>query len=144
MATDFSEGALPALAVAGELARTAKAQVTLIHVVRPTSSMLSSALSPFGDTWTPPPKAAVAQLDALGRSTLESLTKEHGFSAFEQLEGEPADVIIDRAAALDVEMVILGSRGRRGLARLVLGSVAEKVIRNSHCSVLVARDPSSD
>jgi nucleotide-binding universal stress UspA family protein len=40
-------------------------------------------------------------------------------------------------------MVIMGSRGRTGLARLFLGSVAEKVIRLSHCSVLVARDASA-
>jgi nucleotide-binding universal stress UspA family protein len=36
-------------------------------------------------------------------------------------------------------MIIMGSRGRTGLARLVLGSTAEKVIRSSHCSVLVTR-----
>ena len=103
----------------------------------PTSYM--SALMPLGDTWSPPAKAAVDQLEALGLRTLESLAKQYGFASFEQLSGEPADVIIDRAQALDAEMVIMGSRGRRGLARLVLGSVAEKVIRNSHCSVLVAR-----
>lgn len=142
--TDFSEGSLPALRVAGDLARATGASATLLHVVTPPSSALSSALMPFGDTWTPPAASAVEALEALGRATLASLTTEHGFAGFEQRAGEPADVILQRAEELDVEMIVTGSRGRRGLARLVLGSVAEKVIRNSTCSVLVAREPVRD
>jgi nucleotide-binding universal stress UspA family protein len=57
----------------------------------------------------------------------------------EQVEGTPAEVIVARAEALGVEMILMGSRGRTGLARLVLGSTAEKVIRTSTMSVLVAR-----
>ncbi|MCW5835943.1 MAG: universal stress protein [Labilithrix sp.] len=142
--TDFSEGSLPALRVAGDLARATGASATLLHVVTPPSSALSSALMPFGDTWTPPAASAVEALEALGQATLASLTTEHGFAGFEQRAGEPADVILQRAEELDVEMIVTGSRGRRGLARLVLGSVAEKVIRNSTCSVLVAREPVRD
>ncbi len=141
VATDFSEGALPALRIAGAIARSTGNHVTLLHVMKPPSSMLPSALMPLGNTWTPPAAAAVEQLEALGLSTLESLAKEHGFASFEQREGDPADVILERAKELGVEMIITGSRGRRGLVRLVLGSVAEKVIRNSRASVLVARDP---
>jgi nucleotide-binding universal stress UspA family protein len=140
VATDFSEGSLPALRVASDIAKSTGASVTLVHVVKPVSSALSSALMPLGDTWTPPPAAAMAELEKLGAATLESVAKEHGFASFEQREGDPADVLIDRAAELDVEMIVMGSRGRRGLVRLVLGSVAEKVIRNSHCSVLIARE----
>jgi nucleotide-binding universal stress UspA family protein len=139
VATDFSEGSLPALALAAEIARSTGARIRLVHVVKPPSSVLSSALMPLGNTWTPPSKAAMDELEALGVRTLEGLAKEHGFESFEQLHGDPADVIIERAEALEVEAVVMGSRGRRGLARLVLGSVAEKVIRNSHCSVIVAR-----
>jgi universal stress protein A len=139
VATDFNEGSLPALDVAGAFVRETGASATLVHVVKPQSSALSSALMPLGDTWTPPSRAALEQLDALGKTTLDGLAKEHGLARSEQIEGDPADVIIDRAAALDVELIVMGSRGRRGLARLVLGSVAEKVIRNSSCSVIVAR-----
>lgn len=140
VATDFSEGSLPALRVGKQISGSIGAEVALLHVVRPPSSALPSALMPLGDTWMPPAKAAIDQLEALGMSTLASLTNEYGFTSFEQLEGDPADVIARRAEALDVEVVVMGSRGRRGLRRLVLGSVAEKVIRHSHCSVLVARD----
>jgi nucleotide-binding universal stress UspA family protein len=137
--TDFTEGSLPALAVAGEIARTTGAAATLLHVQKPPSTALPSALMPLGDTWMPPSKSALEELEKLGVRTLEGFAKQHAFAGFEQLEGDPADVILERARALDVEMIVMGSRGRRGLARLVLGSVAEKVIRHSDVSVLVAR-----
>lgn len=136
--TDFSEGSLPALRVAQAIAQSG-GEVTLVHVVAPTSSMWSSAFMPLGDTWAPPPKSAIDQLDALGRKTLANLAKEYGFAHFEQLSGAPADAIVERAESRGVDLIVMGSRGRKGLARLVLGSVAEKVIRGSHCSVLVAR-----
>ncbi len=139
VATDFSEGSRDAIRVAASMARNIGARVTLLHVMSATSSALSSALMPLGDAWIPPAKKAMDQLDALGRTTLESVAKEHGFAGWEQVEGDPADVILERAEKLDVDCVVMGSRGRRGLARLVLGSVAEKVIRGSHTSVLVVR-----
>ncbi len=140
VATDFTEGSIPAMRVAGELARTMGAHVTLLHVVKLPSSALPSAFMPLGDTWMPPSKSAVEELVELGQRTLEGLAKQYGLQSFEQREGDPADVILERAAALDADLVITGSRGRRGLARLVLGSVAEKVVRGSQRSVLVARE----
>ncbi len=137
--TDFTEGSLPALAVAGSVGRTTGAEVTLLHVLKPPSTALPSALMPLGDTWMPPSKSAFEELQKLGVRTLEGFTQQYGFTRFEQHDGDPADVILQRARELDVEMIVMGSRGRKGLARLVLGSVAEKVIRQSETSVLVAR-----
>lgn len=139
VATDFTEGSRPAVATAAALARKSGFEVTLLHVMSPPSSIFSSAFMPLGDTWTPPAKAAVDELRALGASTLESLAKENGFAAWAQLEGDPAEVMLERIDALGVGTVVMGSHGRRGLARLVLGSVAEEVIRRASCSVLVAR-----
>jgi nucleotide-binding universal stress UspA family protein len=142
VATDFTEGSIPAMRVAGDLVRTMGTHVTLLHVMKLPSSALPSAFMPLGDTWMPPSKAAIEELAKLGLRTLEGLAKQYGLQSFEQREGDPADVILERAAALGIDLVITGSRGRRGLARLVLGSVAEKVVRSSHCSVLIARDRS--
>lgn len=140
VATDFSPGSLRALTLTKEIVRATSASATLLHVVQRPSSFVPSALMPLGDTWTPPSKAALDQLEVLGVRTLEDLSKEYGLSGFEQLHGKnPAEIIVRRAEELDAEMIILGSRGRTGLARLVLGSVAEKVMRMSRCSVLVAR-----
>lgn len=139
VATDFSPGSLPALGVAKDVVRAVGAEATLLHVAQRPSSFVSSALMPFGNTWMPPSKAALDQLEVLGVRTLEDLSQQYGLSSFEQLHGSPAEIIVKRAEELDVEMIIMGSRGRTGLARLVLGSVAEKVIRDSRCSVLVTR-----
>ncbi len=53
--------------------------------------------------------------------------------------GEPGHKITELASQLSAELMVLSSHGRTGLSRLLLGSVAEKVIRLAHCPVLVLR-----
>jgi nucleotide-binding universal stress UspA family protein len=137
--TDFGEGSIPALELAGKIIRSGRVKAHLLHVMQPASSGIAAMLTPLGSPWGPPAKAAIEALEAFGKSALASLADEYGFAGYEQIEGDPGDAIIERANTLDVETIIMGSRGRTGLRRLVLGSVAEKVIRGSHCSVLVAR-----
>ncbi len=55
------------------------------------------------------------------------------------LVGPPAKEILRQAAALDADVIVVGTRGRKGLGRVVLGSVAEEVLRGADCSVLVMR-----
>lgn len=58
------------------------------------------------------------------------------------LVGPPAKAIMRQAAALDADVIVVGTRGRKGLGRVMLGSVAEEVLRGAACSVLVMRDKS--
>lgn len=51
----------------------------------------------------------------------------------------PAAAIVQKAAELNVDLIVVGTAGRRGLSRLVLGSVAEEVARTAGCAVLIAR-----
>lgn len=141
VATDFTDGSTAALKLGSELVTKLAVDGTLLHVVQlpSESSALSAVSSALGSPWIPPTQSAIEGLEALGRSTLDGLAKEHGFAHVEQVEGTPAEVIVARAEALGVEMILMGSRGRTGLARLVLGSTAEKVIRTSSTSVLVSR-----
>jgi len=53
--------------------------------------------------------------------------------------GDVRESIIDCATAWGAEIILLGSGGHRGVGRLLLGSVAESVVRHAHCSVLVVR-----
>jgi nucleotide-binding universal stress UspA family protein len=55
------------------------------------------------------------------------------------LEGHPADVIVETAAETGADLVVMGTMGRSGLTRLVMGSVAEEVLRRSPCPVLTVR-----
>ncbi len=53
--------------------------------------------------------------------------------------GNPAETILDVAKNLKVHTIVLGSEGKKGIKRVLLGSVAESVVRNADCTVLVAR-----
>jgi nucleotide-binding universal stress UspA family protein len=59
-------------------------------------------------------------------------------------EGEPADVLIDVATGKQADLIALGTYGRRGLKRLLMGSVTSDVILNAPCDVLVVKRPCSD
>lgn len=130
VATDFTPCSLSAVRFAADVMKAAEVGGTLLHVHRTPITVLADPLSP---------KSSFAELENAGKKRVAELAAEHGFAAAEQIEGDPASVIVRRAEELDVEMIMMGSRGRTGLVRLVLGSTAEKVIRSSHCSVLVTR-----
>ena len=141
VATDFWPGSLPAIEAGEELHRVG-VEITLIHAMDVPSSVPPDLLSPLGSTWMTPTKGSMDELRALGMSTLGGLAKQHGFAHFEQVDGRAAEVLLSRAAAVEAEGIVLGSRGRSGLRRLLLGGVAERVVRGASCSVLVARHAS--
>jgi nucleotide-binding universal stress UspA family protein len=57
------------------------------------------------------------------------------------LEGDPASEIVDFARDASIDLIVMGTHGRTGLERLLMGSVAEKVMRDAPCSVLVVKLP---
>jgi nucleotide-binding universal stress UspA family protein len=54
----------------------------------------------------------------------------------ELILGEPAEAIVERARTGGYDLIVMGTHGRKGMQRLLLGSVAEKVVRRSACPVL--------
>lgn len=68
--------------------------------------------------------------------------REAGLNASTLLrEGDPKSQIIDAAEEEQADMIILGSHGRKGLRRFLIGSVSEAVVRHAHCSVEIVRAP---
>lgn len=61
-----------------------------------------------------------------------------------EASGDPADVIVEMASDLLASAVIVGTHGRKGLQRMIMGSVAESVVRNAGCPVLVVRPQMHD
>jgi len=55
------------------------------------------------------------------------------------LEGRPADEVVKFAAKKKIDLIVIGTQGKRGLERLLLGSVAEEIIRSAPCKVLVVK-----
>ncbi len=100
----------------------------------------------------PVPPAAPLDVAAIHKKVLASLEEISGhqpdahFPAIEirTAVGYPADEIVWLAASLDVDGIVIGSHGRRGLKRLLLGSVAEKVVRLAGCAVHVIREKNHD
>jgi len=58
--------------------------------------------------------------------------------------GNPADVILDCVADMDINLIIMGSHGKKGLSRLLMGSVAETIVRRASCPVLIVKVDEKD
>src|SRR5689334_2155836 len=75
-------------------------------------------------------------------SSAEQVLKSAGLKVTgEVLSGKPKDAILEHAQNWPADLIVVGSHGRRGFRRLLLGSVSEAVAMNAHCSVAVVRGP---
>jgi nucleotide-binding universal stress UspA family protein len=135
--TDFSEGSKQAFAYAVGVARTCGAKLTLLHVVE-----LPSYLS---DGHTPAP-TTTALRDAMQESAQQELARLLPEGAGTPVEiarqvavGVPYQKILETAAAEQVDWIVMATHGRTGLSHLVMGSVAERVVRTAPCPVLTLR-----
>lgn len=135
--TDFSEGAEPALAMALELARQFNALLTILHVYAAPVSM-----GLLGDGYTPTPEV-LEQLKADTERGLEQFRRRALASGVRcvtaAVEGFVSEAIVAAAEARNIDLIVLGTHGRRGLNRFLLGSVAERVLRLAQCPVLTVR-----
>lgn len=132
---DFSESSEKAATAAGALAVATGATVHLLHAyLIPVESVgLAQTVS----------QQYVAQFVADSKAQLRELAAKAcpGVPIGPLLveSGDPREVILGEAEKLHAELIIMGTHGRRGVSRVLLGSVAESVVRTAHCSVLVVR-----
>lgn len=84
-------------------------------------------------------RAQLAEAETLLHSVAEELGLEHAHTAV--LRGEPARALCDLAEARDARAIVLGTRGRGGVKRALLGSVSDHVVRNAPCPVVISRPP---
>ncbi len=139
-ATDFSDPASSAVAAAVEEARPRGARVTLLHSLELLPHPSVGWGAPFGATWVVPPPELVEQVRASARETMQGMLTTLGATGDVLVpEGDPVTTVLDAARTLPAELIVLATRGRTGIARMVLGSVAEKVIAGAPCSVLAVR-----
>jgi nucleotide-binding universal stress UspA family protein len=131
--TDFSEHSDYAFRLACSLARDYRARLVLVHVT-PTV-VVSSTLAAMPPRSPDARKALEEQLTNL-RSPDPSLGVEHHLK-----EGDPAAEILRLAQETPVELIVMGMHGRTGLGRLLMGSVAEQVVRKAPCPVLTVKVP---
>jgi nucleotide-binding universal stress UspA family protein len=139
-ATDFSDEATGAVSAAGAEARLRAVPLRLVHCLHePTWSL--SLLGPMIISLPEMPEAEREELKEAAFATLKSLLASTGVAgACEVLLGPPTSTIVEEAAGLSAGLVVVGTKGRTGLARAALGSVAEAIARTAPCSVLAVRN----
>ena len=134
---DGSEQAMDAASFA--MAEYPDAELVLLHVINPTEAGYSAQASvpSFSEEWYEDRRTEARERF----DDLEAAARESGAGAVERaLEvGRPTTAIVDYADAHDVDQVVMGSHGRSGMSRLLLGSVAETVVRRAPVPVTVVR-----
>jgi nucleotide-binding universal stress UspA family protein len=129
--TDFSAESHSAFEVASSLARDYKAKLLLLHVVPPPRVYAPDGIAvPFP-----------VEEPANARANLDQLKPADATIAVERevREGDAATEILKFAEEKQVDLIVMGTHGTSGLTRLLVGSVAESVLRKAPCPVLTVR-----
>lgn len=131
--TDFSAHSEGALELARSIARNHGARLVILHTA-------PYEMTPDG---MPAPAANPAEyVDALNELRDRVVGTSPGFPVETCLrEGSPAEEILRAADDLGADLIVMGSHGRTGLMRLLVGSVAEAVMRRAGCPVLLSKSP---
>ncbi len=132
--TDFSEYSFEALEYAKELARNFGAKLYVLHII----------YEPVEYTGFYVPHISFDKIRTeieVGAKKLMKELKDSKLKGFENVEtmiifGVPDDEIIKFAVDKEIDMIVIGSAGKRGLEKFVFGSTAEKVVKKSPCSVM--------
>jgi nucleotide-binding universal stress UspA family protein len=130
---DFSPGSENAVAKARELAQAIGAELELVHAYQlPVLALPDSSIT-VSPTY-------VAELTSRAQQELDKhadALKQDGLSVDTRVvEGNPAEAIVERAKAIDASMIVMGTHGRSGFRRFLLGSTAERVVRTATVPVL--------
>jgi len=137
---DFSEHSIKGLEKSVKLASIANGELTLVHVI---SDPWSELYNPDSDTLLDPVLAeqkATEMLEALAAKHAPGVTCQCVVRRGEHIYSS----ICELAGSLYSEIIVMTTHGRSGLKRLMIGSVAEHVIRNAPCSVFVVRSQKGD
>ena len=143
-ATDYSPASGPAFRKAVELAKALHARLVLVHV-------LSPAVAPVMGAGMYIPATMYDEIERASRAValrhlkrLGTRAKQAGVrTATRLIEGVPvADRIVRAARAERADVIVMGTHGRSGVTRLVLGSVASRVVATASCPVLTVRSRS--
>jgi nucleotide-binding universal stress UspA family protein len=132
IALDDSAIAAHALKAATDLTTALKAQAALVYVVDPTLAQPDSGI---------PAAEGVATLKREGQAFLATAAQRTGEPPAWQFlrDGKPSDQILAAAREWDADVIVIGTHGRSGVSRLLLGSTAEAVVRHAPCPVLVIK-----
>lgn len=124
---DFSGQSRQALRYAVPLAQKFSARIHLVHVLRPLAKADQADL----------PRLKQAALNRLGEMSGQLPPRTRSGNAV--LTGNPAEEILGLAAKNNIDLIVLTTKGRRGLKRALVGSTAEHIMRHASCPVMSVR-----
>jgi nucleotide-binding universal stress UspA family protein len=136
--TDFSDNAKRAFVTATDLASRYGSRLHIVHVT-------ISSVAPMNDWYfgsefdvTLIEKATQAATEMIEQEYVRSLPKDQPY-AVHVLSGYPASVIVEFARDKAIDLIVMGSHGLTGVAHVLFGSTADRVVRKAPCSVLTVR-----
>ena len=133
--TDGSEYTKAAINAAVELAKGQGSKITALYVIDQTVFVNMPLDSAVMNTYTLLRKEGEAAVEYVSK-----LCKDNGIQCdIKIMEGSPVKCIVE--ASTDFDLVVMGTLGRTGFSKLMMGSVAERVVRYSNCPVMVIRAP---
>ena len=128
---DFSESSDAALEWATVLARDTGATLLITHVE--TVPLTTGGGEYIYSIPEPPTQELLERLNKI-------VPKDPNVPVVHRLlAGDPADAVLRTAKSENVDMIVMGTHGRRGISRLLMGSVAEAIVRRAECPVLVLK-----
>ncbi|MGH7233210.1 MAG: universal stress protein [Nitrospiraceae bacterium] len=131
---DLSGCSFDALEYGIQIAKDLGAALTLLHVLEPTSYGIDLT---FEHAAEGNKRAVTSQL-----ASVVNTIRSHGVSAQEVIRGGvPTDAILEFIRTSDCDLIVMGTHGRRGIAHVMRGSVAEAVLRRAPCPVLAVKIP---
>ena len=138
---DFSESSRAALDYAVGLARGFDAQVDVLHVWE-VPSFAPPGTVMFTSGGTPLPNIVrTAAEEALEGFVSAAAKRGVAVHSSRTEQGHPVQAIIEAATSGKYDLIVLGTHGRTGLSRALIGSVAERVVRHAPCPTLTVRSP---
>ncbi|HEV7555564.1 MAG TPA: universal stress protein [Kofleriaceae bacterium] len=131
---DFSDNSRRALTIAIELAKSSDGTLTLVHVWQPIYGTMDGPIS--GDVI----QSFVNDAERMLRDCETAAKKEEAKTLPSKfIIGVAWDEIVRLASQAQADLIVMGTQGRTGLKHVLIGSVAEKVVRHAPCAVLVTR-----
>jgi nucleotide-binding universal stress UspA family protein len=131
--TDFSTCSDAGLEQATALARDARAELLIVHVEEPRAAYGGGEMY-YGIS--EPDQLGLLEMLRGVRPTDPTVAYEHRL-----LRGDPAERIVDLADAEPCDLIVMGTHGRTGFRRMLMGSVAEAVVRRANCPVFTYKLP---
>jgi nucleotide-binding universal stress UspA family protein len=143
VATDFSEPSDAALAYGRELARKFGAQLVVLHVA---GNILAFG---GGDGMVIVDPELQSQIEASARQRLDSVVSDEDreqlrASTVLLISNATSQTITGYAKKANIDLIVMGTHGRGAVAHLLMGSVAERVVRTAPCPVLTVRHPEQE